>query len=37
VRNSGTTWQVSPIADKRSRQTLSGNFEAGAVMEIVFG
>jgi hypothetical protein len=24
VRNRGTTWQVSPMADNRNRQTFSG-------------
>jgi len=33
VRSSGTTWQVSPIADRRSKQTLSGGVASCMVNE----
>jgi len=33
LRSSGTTWQVSPMALSRSRQTLSGEFMAFMVRE----
>ena len=34
VRNNGTTWQVSPMADRRSRQTFSAGASIGACMEL---
>jgi hypothetical protein len=33
VRSSGTTWQVSPIAESRSRQTFSGGVAGCMVSE----
>jgi hypothetical protein len=35
VRSTGTTWQVSPMAERRKRHTVRGGWASGNITEVL--